>query len=136
MKAGTQFRIGELADVTGVNLETVRYYERIGVMPEPGRTASGHRAYTEAHRDRLVFIRRARELGFSLDTVRRLIALSDPSENTCAQVRSLASEHLEEVRRKLADLVRLEAALDHLVRKCDQNTFDECPVVMALTRPE
>jgi MerR family mercuric resistance operon transcriptional regulator len=128
------YTIGRLAAAAGVNLETVRYYERIGVMPEPERTPGGHRAYTTKHRDRLEFVRRARELGFSLDDVRALLALSEPGRQVCAEVRTIAAAHLEEVRRKLADLVRLEAVLDQLVRQCDENA-PACPVIEALGGP-
>ena len=103
--------IGRLAAAAGVNLETVRYYERIELMPPPARTASGHRAYEQAHIRRLAFIRRARELGFSIEQIRALLALAEPSRASCADVREIARTHLDEVRAKLADLARLEGIL-------------------------
>ena len=104
--------IGRLAAGAGVNLETVRYYERVGLMLEPDRTSGGHRSYTAEHGARLAFIRRARELGFSLDDIRALIALSEPSPRSCAEVEAIASAHLADVRAKIVDLMRLEAVLD------------------------
>ncbi len=90
--------IGRLAAAAGVNLETVRYYERINLMPPPARTGSGHRAYEEGHVRRLAFIRRARELGFSIEQIRALLALADPTRGTCAEVKEVARIHLDEVR--------------------------------------
>ncbi|MCR5878575.1 helix-turn-helix domain-containing protein [Phenylobacterium sp. J367] len=109
--------IGGLARATGVNLETIRYYERIGLMPAPARSASGHRIYEPAHETRLTFIRRARELGFPIEDVRGLLALS-ATDQPCCEVRAIASQHLDAVRAKLADLQRLEAVLAATVERC------------------
>lgn len=110
--------IGQLAKATGVNLETVRYYERIGLMPEPIRTEGGHRVYEEPHRRRLSFIRRARELGFTLEQVRELLRLSEEEGQPCCAVVEIASGHLEDVRKRIADLRRLEAILAKSVDRC------------------
>ena len=83
--------IGRLAEETGVNLETVRYYERIGLMPRPDRTAGGHRSYSKAHARRLAFIRRARELGFGLGEIRALLVLAEPGRTSCAEVQAIAT---------------------------------------------
>ena len=122
--------IGRLAALSRVNLETVRYYERIGLMPEPGRTEGGHRLYDEAHRRRLSFIRRGRELGFGIDEIRALLALAEPQRRSCDEVRAVASAHLQDVRAKIADLARLEALLAATVDRCDSAAAaPSCPVL-------
>lgn len=127
--------IGQLAAAAGVNLETVRYYERIKLMPSPARTTSGHRAYELSHIQRLAFIRRARELGFSIEQIRALLALAEPSRASCAEVREVARAHLSEVRTKLADLTRLEHILAATVAKCSGDSAPSCPVLdMLATR--
>lgn len=124
--------IGRLAADAGVNLETVRYYERIGLMPKPDRTGGGHRSYTSAHRQRLAFIRRARELGFSLDDIQALLRLSEPERNTCAEVEQIGSAHLTTIRAKIADLTRLEAVLHDAVSRCRDEDTPACPVIEVL----
>src|SRR5260370_5759118 len=97
--------IGELSRQTGVNIETIRYYERIKMLPAPPRTASGRRVYGLSETRTLAFIRRSRELGFTLDEIRALLALSAQNgQDTCAEVRELAAGHLGEVRAEIADL--------------------------------
>ncbi|MEK4031783.1 helix-turn-helix domain-containing protein [Methylocystis sp. IM2] len=121
--------IGKLATAAGVNLETVRYYERIGLMPKPARTNSGHRAYEEAHVRRLAFIRRARELGFGIEDIRALLALAAPAGGSCAEVQAIAQAHLDEVRAKLADLAKLERILALTVASCSGELAPLCPVL-------
>src|SRR5690348_11152054 len=100
-----RFPIGELSRRTGVNIETIRYYERVGILAPPPRTVSGRRVYGPAETRALSFIRRARALGFTLDEVRTLLALAaEDSRNTCAEVRDIAAGHLAEIRTKIADL--------------------------------
>lgn len=130
------FTIGRLSSAAGVNLETVRYYERIGLMPPPARTASGHRVYEQAHLKRLAFIRRARELGFSIEDIRTLLALAEPSQVSCANVREIAQTHLEEVRAKLVDLTRLESILASTIARCSGDPAPSCPVLDMLTTSE
>jgi len=125
----TGLSIGRLAAATGVNLETVRYYERIGLMPVPERTESGRRVYAEAHRHRLAFVRRARKLGFSIEDIRALLALSEPSRRSCKDVEPIASAHLQEVRAKIADLTRLEQLLAAAVSRCVSGDDPSCPVL-------
>jgi MerR family mercuric resistance operon transcriptional regulator len=110
--------IGALARASGVNLETIRYYERIGLMPAPARTDGGHRVYEGEHERRLAFIRRSRELGFGIETIRTLLDLADNSERPCGAVQAIAARHLEEVRNKIADLARLERILAETVSRC------------------
>ncbi|MEK4031744.1 helix-turn-helix domain-containing protein [Methylocystis sp. IM3] len=124
--------IGQFAAAAGVNLETVRYYERIKLMPPPARTASGYRAYEPAHIRRLAFIRRARELGFSIEQIRALLALAEPSRASCADVREIARTHLDEVRAKLADLARLEGILAETISCCSGDPAPPCPVLNML----
>ncbi len=125
--------IGRLAATAGVNLETVRYYERIGLMPPPARTASGHRAYEPGHVRRLAFIRRARELGFSIEDIRALLGLAELSRASCAEVREIAQAHLDEVRAKLADLSKLEQILAGTVAQCSGDRTPSCPVLEMLS---
>ena len=126
--------IGELARASGVHLETIRYYERIGLMPAPARTEGGHRIYAEPHRRRLTFIRRARELGFSLDQIRELLDLSTNVGEPCGAVVGIAGAHLEEVRRKIADLSRLERILADAVSRCAATPVGpDCPVLAMLS---
>ncbi|QGM98248.1 MerR family transcriptional regulator [Methylocystis parvus] len=127
--------IGRLAAAAGVNLETVRYYERIELMPQPARTASGRRAYEQAHVRRLAFIRRARELGFSIEDIRALLALAEPSRVSCVDVREIARTHLDEVRAKLADLARLEGILAATIAQCSGDPAPSCPVLDMLATP-
>ncbi|HXQ16627.1 MAG TPA: helix-turn-helix domain-containing protein [Caulobacteraceae bacterium] len=126
--------IGRLATAAGVNLETVRYYERVGLMPPPDRTVGGHRSYAPEHRSRLAFIRRARELGFSLDDIRRLLALAEPGRQSCSEVKTIAAEHLLDVQAKITDLTKLAAALADAVRKCGEGDVPDCPVIEVLGR--
>jgi MerR family mercuric resistance operon transcriptional regulator len=132
MTARRTLTIGRLATAAGVNLETVRYYERVGLMPSPDRTPGGHRSYAPEHRARLAFIRRARELGFSLNDIRTLLALAEPGRKSCAEVRAIASEHLHDVHAKIADLSRLAAVLDEAVIRCGDGDVPECPVIQVL----
>lgn len=123
---------GELARRTGCNPETVRYYETIGLMPDPGRTANGYRRYDAPHEGRLRFIIRGRELGFSIDGIRGLLDLVDRRAVSCADVNTIARLHLDEVRRKMADLRRIERALAETTRCCDGEGVPECPLIETL----
>jgi MerR family mercuric resistance operon transcriptional regulator len=126
-----EFTIGELARLTDVGIETIRYYERIGLMPRPPRTDGGRRAFGASSVNTLNFIRRCRELGFRLDDVRALLALRG-AQPCCTDVKSIASRHLETVRAKLRDLAEMEANLAGLVARCSGDATSECPVLDAL----
>jgi len=102
-------------------------------MPSPARTASGHRVYEEGHIRRLTFIRRGRELGFGIEQIRALLGLAEPSRASCAEVREIARTHLDEVRTKLADLVRLEGILAATIAQCSGDAAPSCPVLDMLT---
>jgi MerR family transcriptional regulator, mercuric resistance operon regulatory protein len=128
-------QIGAIAGRTGINIETIRYYERVGVLPRPPRSSGGHRVYTQADERRLTFVKRSRELGFSLDEVRALLALAEGGERNCAEVYGLAVGHLDDIRRKLADLQRMERALKSLAAECAHGTIPHCPMIEALSSP-
>ena len=130
--ADPSFTIGQLSMRTGCNIETIRYYERIALMPEPARSAGGHRIYGGDLLKRLGFIRRSRELGFSIDQIRELLALVDGGDLTCAEVKGVTLDHLDEVRRKLADLRKIERVLGEMAKACDGGTTPDCPIVEAL----
>lgn len=126
--------IGKLSTRAAVNIETVRYYERVGLLPSPPRTEGGHRLYAEAHVKRLTFVRRARELGFTLEEIRALLGLADERPTSCARARSLATKHLGDVRDKIADLRRMERVLTQTVALCEDGDRPECPLLEALFR--
>ena len=128
----TPFTIGVLSRRTGCKVETIRYYERIGILPAPGRSAGGHRLYDEDHLKRLTFVRRSRELGFTLDEIRTLLGLVDSGDVTCAEVKELTLRHAGEVRRKIADLRRMERVLKEMAAQCDGGIVPDCPIVEAL----
>lgn len=121
--------IGELSRLTGVHVETIRYYEKIYMLPAPPRTRGGRRVYGSSHMRMLAFIRRARELGFTLDEVRALLSLAGPDRNSCAEVREIAAAHLDGVRAKLANLMRLETILAQTIARCAQGSPPTCPVL-------
>ncbi|MBI2735943.1 MAG: helix-turn-helix domain-containing protein [Rhodospirillales bacterium] len=132
MKVAEVLSIGSLSQRSGVNIETIRYYEKIGVMPKPGRSAGGYRTYGPEHVKRLHFVRRGRELGFALDELRGLLHLVDGHAYTCAQVHALTIEHLKDIRQKIADLKKLERVMLDMAAGCSRDQSPECPVIDAL----
>jgi MerR family mercuric resistance operon transcriptional regulator len=126
------FQIGELSKRSGVNIETIRYYERAKMLVPPPRTASGRRVYDQADLRTLVFIRRSRELGFSLDEIRALLRLGGPEKATCREVREIAAHHLNDIRAKINDLKKLERLLSNTVARCSGRTAPDCPVLDVL----
>jgi DNA-binding transcriptional MerR regulator len=125
--------IGQLADGTTTKVETIRYYERIGLLPAPARTAGNYRSYRGEHLNRLSFIRRARGLGFSLSQIRGLLGLADQRDLSCSSVDAIAREHLAEVDRKVADLIALRRELDSIISQCGHSTIAECRIIEALS---
>lgn len=124
--------IGDLAKATSTKVETIRYYEQIGLLPEPARTTSNYRAYDEEHLNRLSFVRRARDLGFSLDQIRDLLGLADQTDRSCEAVDAIARQHLREVERKIIDLTALRDELAEIIERCNHGTVAECRIIGAL----
>jgi MerR family transcriptional regulator, mercuric resistance operon regulatory protein len=121
--------IGEVSRLSGVNIETIRYYERAKMLAPPPRTASGRRVYDPTDLRVLVFIRRSRELGFSLDEIRALLRLGGPGKASCREVREIAAHHLADIRTKIADLEKLERLLARTVAKCSGKVAPHCAVL-------
>ena len=128
--------IGELARAADTKPETIRYYEQIGLLPEPPRTAGNYREYADAHVSRLTFTRRARELGFSIEQIRTLLTLADDREQSCDAVDAIARAHLGEIKRKLADLAALRRELELVIGQCGHGTIAECRIIEALAPVE
>jgi len=136
MEAGNMPRlsigIGEMSRRTGCKIETIRYYERSGLMPDPPRKSSGHRVYGEGHVKRLGFIRRGRELGFSMSQIKGLLSLVDTQRQSCSKVAAQVEPHLRSVRQRIEDLKRLETTLADTLSRCDRGDQPECPILESL----
>jgi Cu(I)-responsive transcriptional regulator len=128
----TGLSIGHLSKATGTKVETVRWYEKVGILPAPARTAGNYRAYGPEHLGRLSFVRRGRDLGFTLDEVRALLELTDQRERDCGEVDAIARQHLADVERKIADLTALAAELRSVIGQCHGGTVSECRIIEAL----
>ena len=127
---------GELARRTGVNAETIRYFERIGMLAEPARTEGGHRIYDERHVRTLGFVRSARSLGFTPEEVRAILDLGGPGRAPCEEVRDIAAHHLEQVRIKIADLTEIERLLTRTIDHCSGRPDPECAIIDMIENPE
>lgn len=134
MLRADQFPIGALSTATGVNIETIRYYEKIGLMPAPPRNEGRQRVYDASHLKRLTFIRRGRELGFSLDQIRELLGLVRGHDLTCAGVKTMTDAHVTDIRRKVKDLKKLERVLTDLSAQCCGDAVPDCPILDALSK--
>lgn len=132
---GIGLQRGALAARTGCNPETVRYYEKISLLPEPPRSANGYRSYDDSQITRLRFILRGRELGFSIDEIRGLLTLVDGGNQTCAEVKERTELHLDDVRGKIADLQRIERVLRETAALCSGAAVPDCPILEALASP-
>ena len=132
--AKAPFGVGDLARAGQCKVETVRYYEKIGLMPTPLRTEGGHRVYHQPELKRLIFIRRSRDLGFSVAQVRDLLRFVDEPNHTCGEVKALTLAQSEEVQRKIDDLQRLHKALLEMADKCKGESYslEQCPIIDAL----
>jgi MerR family transcriptional regulator, mercuric resistance operon regulatory protein len=130
---GHTHTIGKLAKLTGVNLETIRYFEHIGLLKPPERTEAGHRLFAPEHVERLLFIRHARDMGFSQNDVRTLLKLSDGELTSCGEVKAIAAAQLDSIRQRIEKLQRLESLLASTVAKCSGGKVPTCPVIQALT---
>jgi len=129
---GADFTIGEMSRRSGCKIETIRYYERAGLMPAPPRSSGGYRLYDEAHLKRLNFIRRGRELGFSLDRVCELLSLAEGGGSNCNEVKEATLEHLGDIEGKIADLSRMAKVLRQKAALCQGGNVPECPILEAL----
>lgn len=128
----TRISIGELSRRSGVNIETIRYFEKVGTIAAPPRTEGGHRVYDEDHVRALGFIRRARELGFTPDEVRAILNLGGPGRACCGEVREIAAHHLKEVRAKIADLAEIERLLASTIEQCSGGSDPDCAVIVMI----
>jgi MerR family mercuric resistance operon transcriptional regulator len=129
---GSGLKRGDVARRTGCNLETIRYYEKIGLLLEPPRNANSYRIYDDTHVRRLRFILRGRELGFSIEDIRGLLDLVDGGTQTCAEVKTRTEHHLADVRTKIADLRRIESILARTAAQCSGDEAPKCPILEAL----
>ena len=126
------YLIGAMSQETGVNIETIRYYERIGIMPKPDRTEGGNRQYNHDQLKRLFFIRRCRELGFRIEEIRELLQMVDGDNFSCGEVHAMTMDHLNSVKKKLSDLRRLEKSLKTMAAECSKGDVPNCPVIDTL----
>lgn len=124
--------IGQLGQATGTKVTTIRFYEEQGLLREPRRSASGRRQYGDADRQRLAFIRRSRSLGFPIDAVRELLALSDDAGTSCTAVDTIARAHLADIDQKIADLTAMRSELDRVIGSCQQGTVADCKIIETL----
>lgn len=120
---------GKLAQATGCNIETIRYYEKIALLPEPTRTASGYRIYGQSDVARLGFIRKLRALGFTLDETRGLLTLVDGHDYTCGDVHAIAVTHIDNIRAKIEDLRKMEKTLKDMAKACSGGEVPGCPII-------
>ncbi|MDN4607951.1 Hg(II)-responsive transcriptional regulator [Sporosarcina highlanderae] len=127
------YHIGELAEKCNVNKETIRYYERLGLIPEPSRTESGYRIYTERSVDRLNFIKRIQELGFTLKEIDKLLGVVDRDETKCQGMYDFTTNKIDDIQKKIQDLERIEQMLIDLKERCPENKdIYECPIIETL----
>lgn len=126
------YPIGAMSKHTGVNIETIRYYERIEIMPKPDRTAGGNRQYNHDQLKRLSFIKRSREIGFSIEEIRALLEMVDRRDFTCGEVHSMTINHLASVKEKILALRRLEDALKKMASECSRGDVPDCPILDTL----
>lgn len=126
------YAIGAMSRETRLNIETIRYYERTGIMPKPDRTEGGNRQYNHDQLKRLFFIKRCRELGFSIEEIRALLQMVDRADFTCGEVHIMTVDHLATIKKKVADLKRLENALRTMAAECSKGDVPDCPIIDTL----
>lgn len=124
--------IGELSRQTGVGIETIRYFEKIGMMPVPGRSEGGNRRYNTDHLQRLFFINRCRQIGFSQKEIKALLSMVDDKGVTCAEVHNITTEHIADIRKKIRDLTKLEKVLTKMANECSRGDIPDCPIIETL----
>jgi DNA-binding transcriptional MerR regulator len=128
-----EMTIGKLAKVVNCKPETIRYYEKIGLLPAPGRNQSGYRLYRESHQRQLAFIRRARDLGFSLEDIGLMLGLTEDRHSSCQEISRLSRKRLATIRNKLNQLQILSDELNRLIDQCDDGKISDCRIIEALT---
>ena len=130
----THYSVGDLATACGCKAETIRYYEKTRIMPKPPRTMGGHRVYSLDHLKRLVFIRRSRDLGFTIEQISKLLRFIDEPDHTCGEVKAMATLHARSVQEKINDLQRLQKALNDMSARCKGRNYkvEDCPIIDAL----
>jgi MerR family mercuric resistance operon transcriptional regulator len=128
--------IGGLSELTGVNIETIRYYEKIGLLPAPRRSEGRHRLYDRDLTQRLQFVRRSRELGFSIEEIKALLRLVDQGGLGCREAKSITEQHLADIRGKITDLKRLERVLGRMAKACEENELPQCPLLETLSKEQ
>lgn len=127
------FTIGKASEQSGVNIETIRYYEREGIVPKPGRSAGGRRLYSSDEIAKLRFVRRCRDLGFPISIIQTFLSLTAQSDRSCGEVKAMAENHLDEITAKIENLTRLQDALLSLSKNCDDGSA-ACPMLDALMK--
>lgn len=128
----TLITIGKLSAKTGVNIETVRYYEKIGLIPKPSRSEGGNRLYNMEQVKRLAFVKRCRELGFPLDTIREFLRLVVGQNFTCAEIADISQHHLKNIRTMIKDLKKIEAHLKDMLSQCNKDKTPDCAFIEIL----
>ena len=131
-----EYSIGTLSSETGCKVPTIRYYEQVGLMPAPARTQGNQRRYNESHRQRLIFIRHSRDLGFSPNDIRELLTLSDDPDQSCKEADAIAQRQLDTVELRLAQLEALKTELEHMVHQCKGGTIASCQIIETLSDHE
>ena len=129
---GNVYAIGEMSRRTGVNIETVRYYEKIGMMPKPKRTEGGNRLYNAEELQRLFFIKRCREIGFNQSEIKALLSMVDQDDVTCAEVHNITTAHVADIKQKIKDLRNLEKVLMQMANECSRGDKPDCPIIETL----
>lgn len=132
MDRQSSLSIGQLGERTGTKVTTIRFYEEQGLLRQPSRSTSGRRQYGDSDRQRLAFIRRSRSLGFPIDAVRQLLALSDDVSTSCTAVDAIARAQLVDIDRKLTDLTAMRAELDRIIKQCGHGVVADCKIIEAL----
>ena len=132
MASSETLSIGDLSSQTGCKVQTIRYYEQIGLLPEPSRSSGNQRRYRQSHADRLAFIRHARELGFPLDSIRELLSLADHPGRSCEAADAIAKAQLRQVEHRIARLLSLKAELERMVEECRGGRVADCRVIDVL----
>lgn len=130
---GQNYTIGDMARVGNCKVQTIRYYEQIGLLPEPRRTQGNQRIYPQSHRDRLNFIRHSRELGFPLEQIRKMLALNDEPGHSCEEVDKIAHSHLVEVESRIVRLQEMKQELERMISQCAGGLVSDCRIIEVLS---